>query len=74
MSFYEYEDCFVWSCDRCGKSAEFPPNDFWSALAELKSRGWRVERGREGWAHTCPGCRKGEAARLLDRVPKIVKN
>ena len=65
MSFEEYEDSFVWKCDFCGRSAEFPPDDFWSALAELKSRGWRISREDDGWTHRCSRCRKS-AAELLD--------
>jgi hypothetical protein len=57
MSFDEYDDSFVWKCDFCGRSAEFPPGDFWSALAELKSRGWLISREEDGWTHRCSRCR-----------------
>lgn len=58
MAFDEYEDSFVWRCDRCGCSVQFPPNDFWGALAEIKSRGWEISRDEEGWGHVCRRCRK----------------
>jgi hypothetical protein len=64
MSFDEYDDCFVWRCDRCGHCAEFPPGDFWRALRELKSRGWLIERDDDGWSHTCKRCRKSSAELL----------
>jgi hypothetical protein len=58
MSFEEYEDCFVWQCDDCSLRAEFPPGDFWGALAELKARGWRIWREEDGWTHRCARCKK----------------
>ena len=53
MAFEEFSDCFVWSCDQCDQQAVFPPGDFWSALAELKARGWFIYRDRDDneWAH-----------------------
>lgn len=66
MAFSEYEDCLQWSCDRCRMSVEFPPGSFWDGLAEIKSRGWRVERGRHGWCHTCGNCRQNEVS-VLDK-------
>jgi hypothetical protein len=66
MSFYEYDDCFVWRCDHCSRSAEFPPGNFWSCVAELKSRGWTFSRDDEGsWSHRCRNCQKS-AAEILD--------
>jgi hypothetical protein len=67
MSFDEFEDCFVWRCDRCGKSTQFPPDDFWGALRELKVRGWQFERDEEGWGHTCGNCARKFAREILDR-------
>jgi hypothetical protein len=72
MAFEEFEDCFVWRCDTCAKSAIFPPDDFWRALRELKSRGWLVERWENEWAHTCAKCRKS-SAEILDRPVRPLK-
>lgn len=66
--FDEYPDVFVWRCDACGLSAEFPVGDFWSSLAELKARGWRITRDDNGWAHCCGKCKaKSSGLGLLDR-------
>ena len=65
--FEEYDDCFVWRCNTCGKTAEFPPGDFWGALAELKSRGWKVSRGPDDWEHYCGACRKKMAEAFEQR-------
>jgi hypothetical protein len=72
MAFDEYDDCFVWRCDRCHTKAIFPPGNFWSALAELKSRGWLIEREDEGWGHTCRRCVKAMSAEIM-RMPVIRK-
>jgi hypothetical protein len=69
MSFSEYEDCFVWTCDKCGLAAEFPATSFWNALGELKGRGWRIGRDDEGWTHHCGKCWKS-AKSLLDEPIK----
>jgi hypothetical protein len=66
MSFEEFDDCFVWCCDRCGLKAIFPHGDFWSAVRELKSRGWLLERDESGWGHTCRRCKKTMGAEILD--------
>jgi hypothetical protein len=71
MSFSEYDDCFVWECDRCGRSVHYPPGDFWGALADLKSRGWGIKRDGEGWTHYCAK-HKPSVTQLLDRKPKVV--
>ena len=71
MSFGEYEDCFVWTCDGCSQEAIFPIGDFWRSLGELKARGWRVGRDDEGRDHRCSKCRKKETS-FLDRKPKVV--
>lgn len=76
MSFSEYEDCFVWICDKCALSAEFPATSFWNALGDLKGRGWRITREDEGWSHYCGRC--AQAAReadkgLLDRPLRSVR-
>jgi hypothetical protein len=73
--FSEFEDCFVWTCDKCGFAAEFPATSFWGALGELKGRGWRVMRDDGGWTHHCQRC--AQAARdadkgLLDRPLRSV--
>jgi predicted RNA-binding Zn-ribbon protein involved in translation (DUF1610 family) len=71
MSFEEFDDAFVWRCDECKQSAIFPPGDFWRALAELKSRGWRIDRGQDGWGHYCPRCKKSGAEILS--MPVVAK-
>jgi hypothetical protein len=59
MAFSEWEDCFVWQCDQCGHTVEFPPTDFWGCVGELKSRRWGFQRhGDGGWSHFCGRCRK----------------
>ena len=77
MAMSEYEDAFVFSCDGCGLSRRLRggPGSFLACVSEIKNRGWRISRDRDGdWSHHCGKCRKSEAARLLDRAPKIVKN
>ena len=71
MAFSEWEDCFQWTCDGCSKSAEFPPGDFWQALAELKSRGWRIGRDNNGWSHHCQRCQ--QRTDITQRTFKTVK-
>lgn len=72
MSFSEYDDAFVWRCDGgCGRSVHYAPDNFWGALADLKSRGWLIRRDDDGWGHLCRKCRKSEAS-WLDRKPKVV--
>ena len=66
MSFFEFEDAFVWQCDKCPHEAVFPPGNFWGCVAELKSRGWSFWRNDEGeWSHSCSSCRK-TAAEILN--------
>jgi hypothetical protein len=71
MSMAEYEDCFIFSCDGCGLTAEFQrggPGSFMACVDEIKNRGWRISRDGDGdYSHRCGRCRKGEAARLLDQ-------
>jgi hypothetical protein len=74
MSFVEYAEEFVWSCDDCGLAVSFKPHDFWSCKDELKARGWGFHRDRyEGtWTHSCGKCARKAAASnvsILDRVP-----
>jgi hypothetical protein len=70
MSLYEWEDCLQWKCDKCGFSVEFPPNDFWAGVSELKSRGWGFSRDDEGgWSHYCSKCRKSPAEILAMTIP-----
>jgi hypothetical protein len=71
MAFDEFEDCFVWKCDRCGCKAVFPPGNFWAALAELKSRGWEIDRDEDGWGHTCRKCRKTSAELMSMPVRRV---
>ena len=70
MSFSEHEDCMIWQCDDCGLTHEFPPDSFWLAHGELKSRGWQFikDDGDGSWEHKCGKC-KPTAAELLNRVP-----
>jgi hypothetical protein len=70
--FEEHEDCFVWRCENCGLRAEFPPSNFFACKDELKARGWRIWRDREGdWNHLCGKCVRKEAkgVHVLDRKP-----
>jgi hypothetical protein len=72
VSFEEFDDCFVWQCDRCGLKATFPPGNFWGAVAELKARRWLFERDQDGWGHTCARCKKTMAAEILE-MPVVRK-
>jgi hypothetical protein len=71
MTFYETDQMFQWVCDKCGLSAEFPPNDFWRCWGELKARGWRaIKSADEGfghsWSHRCAVCTRKFAESVLD--------
>lgn len=73
MSFGEDENSLAWWCERCSAVMEFErrnvPGYFMDCVSELKARGWRIERTQDGdWAHTCPKCRKGETARVMNTV------
>jgi hypothetical protein len=65
MSFEEFPDCFIWQCDRCHLEAVFPRGNFWSALAELKGRGWQITR-LDDWVHRCAKCKKIVEAEILN--------
>ena len=70
MSVEEFNDAFVWSCNGCGLTAEFPPENFYRCVAELKHRGWRITRDRNEWVHQCGRCvRKENVVSVLDRKP-----
>jgi hypothetical protein len=73
MTFSEHQDCFEWRCDKCGHSVEFAPGNFWSCVAELKSRRWEFFRDDQegGWSHHCGRCRRSSAS-ILDMKPKRV--
>ena len=68
MTFREYDDAFIWQCDKCRIEAVFPPNDFYARVAELKARGWSFVRDDESrvWSHRCWKCRETEAAEILN--------
>jgi hypothetical protein len=70
MTFREYDDCFIWRCDKCHHEAVFPPGNFWSCVAELKARRWEFIRDDEGgdWSHKCPECRKASEVNVLEMV------
>jgi len=71
MSFSEYETAFIWECDRCRLTEEFPPGNFWGAWGELKARGWRAHRDSDGqevdWSHSCGKCAREAVRGILDR-------
>lgn len=71
MSFSEHEDCLQWQCDTCGLSIQFPPDNFWGAHGELKSRGWSFIRDDfdGSWSHSCAKCKAKNLKGILDRVP-----
>ena len=74
MSFDEYDDSFVWRCDDCRLTVEFPTGDFYACLGELKARGWRMTRDDRDrvWSHKCGKCvRKAAEVSILDR-PLVV--
>ena len=76
MSFEEFEDRFVWTCDSCGLSVEFPPGSFMTCWTELKARGWRATREQAGeevdWSHKCGRCARKAVAELMNRKPRAV--
>lgn len=51
-----YNGPIVFRCDDCDEGCETHCTDFPSALAKAKSRGWRVRKGDDGFAHHCPEC------------------
>jgi hypothetical protein len=77
MSFEEWGDCFIWTCDECGHIAAFKPNDFWACVDELKSRGWGFSREEGDWTHSCGRCRhKHRQTSILNQTigrPREVK-
>jgi hypothetical protein len=70
MSFDENELYFEWTCEGCGLEARFErggPGNFMCCVDEIKSRGWLIERTRDGdWAHHCAKCRRKSAASILN--------
>lgn len=76
MSFEEFDDVFVWRCNGCGLSVEFPPHNFSACWSELRARGWRARReaGEDGvdWSHSCGRCVRKADATILDRKPRAV--
>ena len=75
MSFTEFEDCFLWSCNSCAKEVAFKPHDFFGCVAELKARGWSFTHEHDGdWSHTCGYCNhKRRRTDIMDRTLKTVK-
>jgi hypothetical protein len=73
MAFEEYPDAYVWRCEKCDLTAEFPRHDFYACVAELHARGWQFSRDDpdEGWQwhHKCKRCRP-TADEILDRRSK----
>jgi hypothetical protein len=72
MSFEEFEDAFIWSCDSCGLRAELPATSFWAAWGDLKGRGWRATRLDDGWTHACGKCSRKSSASILDMPARKV--
>ena len=77
MSFEDYDDCFLWRCDDCGKQTAFKPHDFYDCVQELKDRGWGFAREDDGWRHMCGRCNyKHRQTNMMDRTfsrPREVK-
>jgi hypothetical protein len=76
MSFEEFDDCFLWICDDCGKQVAFKPRHFSDCVDELKERGWGFSREPEGWRHSCAFCRhkkQKEQGDLMSRRFSTVK-
>jgi hypothetical protein len=70
MSFEENEDSFVWYCEGkgCRVSAVFPPKNFYDCVAEIKSRGWLIERDSDGqWCHWCGKCKWKRSEGVMDK-------
>jgi hypothetical protein len=70
MSFEENEDSFIWSCEGkgCRISAVFPPHDFYGCVAEIKARGWAIERDQSGiWCHYCGKCKWKRSEGLMEK-------
>ena len=68
MTFREYDDCFLWFCDKCHHQAIFPLGDFWACVAELKARRWEFIRGEGDWDHRCPECKKKSEVNVSEMV------
>jgi Fe2+ or Zn2+ uptake regulation protein len=43
-------------CDECGEVDETRCTDFASALAKIKSHGWKARKVGEDWQHLCQDC------------------
>lgn len=69
MTMEETKNGFVWTCDRCGAVAPFfPPTGFWSAVDELRARGWQFEKDYDGgWTHWCAKCERKAMENWMDR-------
>jgi hypothetical protein len=73
MSFEEYPEAFVWSCNTCDHWVAFKPHDFFGCVAELRARGWGFARSDEGaWEHWCPRC-KPRLAQVLKMKAREVR-
>jgi hypothetical protein len=76
MSFEEYNDCFIWSCDEkgCDRLVAFKPNNFFACVDELKAMGWSFIHHDDGdWSHSCGNCnRKRRRTNIMDRSFKTV--
>jgi hypothetical protein len=71
MSFTEFPDCFVWTCDQCDLEVTFAPTDFSGCVAELKMRQWRFYNDDGEWNHTCGRCNyKNRQTSLLNQTIK----
>jgi Fe2+ or Zn2+ uptake regulation protein len=48
---------FTVHCEGCDETEEIDTNDDWQAMiAELKARGWKIVKTKDGWDHYCPTC------------------
>ncbi len=48
---------FTATCDSCPSGCEdIDEENFYSAIDELKKRGWKIFKRRGDWNHTCTMC------------------
>lgn len=76
MSFAEFPEAFIWTCDECGYEVWFKPRNFFACVEELKARRWGFSppQGDEDWGHTCGRCcHKHRQTSIMNQTIKSVR-
>lgn len=47
---------FIITCDVCGDDEGLDEYDFFDAVNEAKSNGWKIFKEQGEWMHKCPSC------------------